>query len=179
MSNLRLFSALFVLLVASASARAEDDGISSTAVARAHKFFNTTDRAKAIIGMVHYGCAFNSHSYVGHGKVADRSGKTIPGHFTVQFDYKWSKNKGETRLAFFCDSKGNFYEMKVISTNAQFAEPFVWSKVAIKVLGEAILAAMKNELKEDDTKAIRKKVDDVDPKGLLETSLMLQQAFGK
>lgn len=124
--------------------------------------------------MVHMGCAYDSHAYKGYVKVT-RAGKVVPGHFALVYDFTWSDD-GWSRLYFLCDASGDFYAMQVNKTNAVFAQPFLVANGSIKLIGEALLAAFKDDLKEADRKLARQLIDDADAKGLLEWSLKVEQA---
>jgi hypothetical protein len=165
------------LLAPVAAARADND-ISDTAVKRADTFFKTAQRGKAILNALHFGARYDGHTCKEYTKVQGSDGKIVPGHFCLVYDFKWA-GTGETRVGLFCDERGTFYASKVLKSNAVLSQPFAVAKLSIKVLGEAMLEALKNDLKENDKKAMRKLIDAADPKGLLETSLKLQQAFGR
>jgi hypothetical protein len=173
-----LLSTMFLAWLATATPAWADDDISETALNRAHAFFKTEQRAKSILSALHFAARYDGHTYKGYAKVKNGDGKIVPGHMALVYDYKWAGD-GETRVAFLCDARGSFYELKVLKSNGELSRPFVLAKISIKLLGEAILAAFKDDLKEADRKQLRKLIDDADPKGLLEASLKLQQAFGR
>jgi hypothetical protein len=165
------------LLTLNLSARAGDD-ISTTAVRRANNFFKTEKRGKDILGALHFGARYDGHTLKEYTRVTDSDGRTVPGHFCLVYDFQWAGD-GKTQIGFFCDARGNFYSSKVIKTNAFLSQPYAVAKLSIKLLGETLLAAFKDDLKEDDRKAIRKMIDDADPRGLMEVSLKFQQALGR
>jgi hypothetical protein len=157
-------------------ARAADD-IDAKAVARAHNFLKTKQRGRDVLGFVHLGTRYKSHSYKATHYV-NRAGKRVPGHFALVYTFKWAED-GETNVGFLCDARGTVYQVQIVDTNAEINQPFAVADLAIKALGNLFIEAFKDELTQNDKKVIQKLVDDADARGLLELSLRFQQKLGR
>jgi hypothetical protein len=184
MLNLRKLAtpAVLVLVLGSAAAfanpaRAGND-IDSNAMKRAMDFVAPEQRGRDILSYIHYGAKYRGHSYQQWLTVVDQQGKTIPGHFALDYRFKWDDD-GVTDVRFFFDAKGNVYEVQIVKHNAVLQQPYFAANLAIKILGNLLIEALKDNLTPEQLKDVQKFVDNADAKGLLEWSLKVQQAAGK
>jgi hypothetical protein len=172
-----LFVVLGLVLLLAPAVRADDD-IDQKALDRAHAFLKTTQRGRDVLGFAHAGTRYMGHKYKDSRFVTDLEGKRIPGRFALVYTYDWNDD-GWTELAFLCDRRGNVYQVQVVDTNAVLNQPFAVANATIKILGNLLIEAFKDNMTADERKQVQKAVDDADAKGLLEMSLKLQQTFGK
>jgi hypothetical protein len=181
MSHTRRFVVLGLLLVltlATPSLVRADDTVDPRALNRARTFLNDARQGQHVLGYMHAGTSYAGRKHTETRLVTDRAGNRIPGHFAVIYAYDWNKD-GTTDVAFLCDRRGNVYEVKVLASNAIINQPFAVADATIQLLGNLLIEAFKDNMTAEDRKQVRKAVADADAKGLLETSLKLQQAFGK
>jgi len=64
----------------------------------------------------------------------------------------------------------------VLASNGVFQAPFATANVSIKIVGAALVEALKDNLSDEDRRLLRKLVDDANAQGLLELGLRIQQA---
>jgi hypothetical protein len=151
------------------------DGIDTRAVAKANSFLNTSKRFEFVNGFVHFGTKYLGHCYVKTLTVQDGSGRPVPGHFALVYDYRWSDG-GETQLAFLCDARGHVYKTQVLADNGILQKPFAVANLSITIVGEALYEAPKDSLTEGDRRLLRTLVNAADAQGLLHLALRIQQA---
>jgi hypothetical protein len=171
-----LGAVLVLMLVVPATMRADEPD--ARAVRRARDFLNGTQRGRFILGYMHFGTRYVGHKYKEMRAVVDGKGKTIPGQFALVYSYDWNKD-GTTEAAFLCDRRGNVYRVQVLDSNGIINQPFAIGNATIKILGNVLIEAFKDQMTAEEKKQLRKAVDDADTKSLLELSLKLQQTFGK
>ncbi len=163
---------LLVLFVVTQSFAADD-----AAVVKAHKFLTKPARAKSIMGHAHLGATAKTMQHKDTMGVT-RNNVRVPGHFALVYRYEWNEIDW-TDLAFLCDANGNVYEIQSLNSSGIFNQPFLLANVSIKLLGEAVYAAFKDDMTQADRDALRAIIDAADAKGLLTFSLRLEQAFGR
>ncbi|HLJ28642.1 MAG TPA: hypothetical protein VKY85_18180 [Candidatus Angelobacter sp.] len=173
--GLKMLLLIALLGVMAPAARATSD-ISQSAVNRAHQFLNTDKRAKDTLAFVHAGTTYHGQKYLRTDFVTDDSGQTINGRFALVYRLFWNDD-GVTDIAYRCYPNGNVYAVKIMYTNAEGNQPFLWANVSIQVLGNLLIDAYKDKLSVDDRRQLQKLVDNADAKGLLEWSLKLDQFF--
>jgi hypothetical protein len=156
-------------------ARADD--VDQKAINRAHDFLKTAARGRDVLSYVHFGASYQGHSHLETRRVT-RNGQTVPGHFALLYHYDW-ENNGKTDVAFLYDAKGAVYEVQIVRTNAILQQPFVVANGTIKVLGNLLVQAFKDQMSDAQQKELQKIVDDADAKAMLEWSLKFQQLIGR
>jgi hypothetical protein len=166
---------LGLLALQVAPARAADD-IDSRAVARARDFLDPAARGRDILSYVHFGSKYRDHSYK-DTRFVTSGGQRVPGHFGLVYTFAWGDND-ETDVAFLCDANGRVYEVKTLNTTAILNQPFLAANLTVKLLGNLLIEAFKNQMNEADRRQVQKLVDDADAKGMLEWSLKFQQSLG-
>ncbi|MCY2962691.1 MAG: hypothetical protein NT069_03410 [Planctomycetota bacterium] len=107
-----------------------------------------------------------------------RNNVRVPGHFAVVYHYEWNETDW-TDLAFLCDANGNFYEILPVDSTGIVNQPFLLANVSIKLLGEAVLAALKDDMNKADRDTLREIIDASDAKALLTFTMRLEQALGR
>ena len=176
----KVFSRSFVLIglfaLLASAARAEE--ASSEAIQRAHKFLSTPRCGKDVIGVVHFGATYTTHTYLRTLGITTPAGTPVAGHFALVYHYEWDP-KGWTNVAFLCDTAGSIYDVRVTDTNAILQQPYATADATIQLVGNALLAAYKDKLTAADQKQFQKLLDNADSRGLLRWSLKMQQALGK
>jgi hypothetical protein len=172
-----LFAVLGLVLLLAPAVRADDD-IDQKALDRAHDFLKTSQRGRDVLSFVHFGAKYEGHKYKESRFVVDQNGNRIPGRFALVYAFDW-ENGGATDVAFLCDRRGNVYGVRALETNAILSQPFVLANASIKLLGNALIAALGDNMTAADKRQAQQAVDGADAKGLLEMSLKLQQAWGK
>jgi hypothetical protein len=175
--TLRMAAAVLLGLLALqvSAARAADD-IDSRALARARDFLDPAARGRDVLSYVHFGSKYRDHSYKDLRGVTS-GGQRVPGHFALVYTYAWGDND-ETDVAFLCDGGGRVYEVKTLGTTAILNQPFLAANLTVKLLGNLIIEAFKNQMTEEDRRQVQKMVDDANAKGMLEWSLKFQQGLG-
>jgi hypothetical protein len=169
--------ALAVAAVLAQSGPAQAQGLG--AVDRAHGFLRGAARGQDVLGYVHFGYTYRGHTYVGRGNVTDRFGKLVPGHFNLAYDFRWGDG-GETRVFFLCNARGDVYEVQTGRSNAGLLnQPFALANLSVQVVGNVLLAALKDDLNADQKRDLQRFVDNADAKGLLQLNLALKQALGR
>jgi len=151
------------------------DDVDKAAIRKADGFLKTAKRGQFIGGFCHFGVAYRGHSAAGVRLVKNAAGGLVAGHFALVYDFKMSDGV-ETQLAFLCDAKGNVYRAQVMSSNGIIQKPYGLANVSIKLLGEAVYEAMKDNLAEGDRRVFRRLVDAADAEGLMLFCLKVQQA---
>jgi len=153
-----------------------DDRIEQTVIDRAHNFLKSANRGRDILSCIHFGAAYQGHTV----EPRVREVQNRPGHFAVVYRFDWECNgKGKTDVAFFCDAKGNFYGVRVLWTDAVIQQPFVFANASIALVGNAVLAAFRDQMTPNQIQQAQQFINNADAKGLLEISLTLQQALGQ
>jgi len=153
------------------------DGVEQRALDRAHAFLSTARRGTDILSYVHFGAEYNGHTFKEWVTVT-QDGRKVPGHFALVYEFAW-EDDGRTTLAFLCDASGGVYDVQVVRTNAVFSQPYVLANGAIKVLGNLLIEAFKDNMKPEERQFVQKLVDEADAKGMLVWSLKFQQALGR
>ncbi len=96
------------------------------------------------------------------------------------YRYEWeASGDGNTDVAFICDSKGNVQDVRVLTTDAVFQQPFLVADATIQILGNALIEAFKDDMKESDIRRIQRLVDSANSEGLLELSLVIRQTVSR
>jgi hypothetical protein len=150
---------------------------SSRAVAKAKAFLDTAQRGRFILGYLHLGSSYGGHSYV-ETRGVNSNGRTKAGHFGLVYRFTWD-GTGYTNVAFLFDEDGDFYELQAMDHNATFNVPFVKANVTIQVLGNVLIEAFKDQMKDADRQFIQQCIDRADAEALLEFGLQLQQSVGR
>jgi len=146
----------------------------STEEATAKRFLEDDQRAKNITSFLHFGSAYKGSELRSSGPVTDRSGNVREGHFNLKYRYTWGDND-HTDVVFFFDDKARLYELQVKDSTAILNQPFLTANVSIKVLGAAIVAAFRDDLKEDDRKKLEQIIEKADAQELLTFTLKFQR----
>lgn len=162
---------LTTLALLSPVARAD---VSQQAIDRAQAYLQTREMGKNILSFVHFGADYKGHSYSGRATVVDEDGKTLTDKFALVYRFNW-EDDGVTDVAFLCNSSGRIYEVQMMKSNGVLQRPFAVADMTIQVLGDAILKAMGNDLKEKDRADLKRLVDSADSHGLLVAYLRLGQ----
>jgi hypothetical protein len=157
-------------------ARAGDD-VEQRALDRAHAFLSTARRGTDILSFVHFGAKYKGHAFKEWVSVT-QDGRKVPGHFALLYEYAW-EDDGLTTVAFLCDASGGVYDVQVVRTNAIFSQPYVLANGTIKVLGNLLIEAFKDNMKPEERQFVQKLIDDADAKGMLVWSLKFQQSLGR
>jgi hypothetical protein len=167
--------AVVALLAAPLTAAAE------TPQEKATRLLDDKGRGKAVILFAHFGADYSDHALVATGKVNDANGREKPGHFYLEYKYNWKvgDDRGTTSFYFFFDKNGVLNEIRVSKTDAVLNQPFAFANLGIKLLGQAVLEAAKNDLTDAQQKRLQKFVDDADAKGLLEFLLAIDLVASK
>jgi hypothetical protein len=90
------------------------------------------------------------------------------------YRFRW-EDDGVTDIAFLCNSKGNVYGVQITKTNAMLQQPFMLADATIQVLGNAIISAMGDDLKDTQRTELQKLVDSANSRGLLTAYMRLSQ----
>jgi hypothetical protein len=171
----RSFSTASVLLIAitllAQSARAD---VSQKAIDQASTYLDKRDVGKDVLSFVHFGADYKGHAFLNRCTVVDENGKAMPDKFALVYRFNW-ENDGVTDVAFFCDNRGAIYYVKVIKTNARLQQPFAMANMTIQVLGDAMIKAMGDNLKEQDRVELKRLIDTSDSHGMLMAYLRLGQ----
>jgi hypothetical protein len=178
LSRAALFLPALVVLAAQTNPLRAGDDVDPKALTRAHDFLKTAQRGADILSFVHYGAKYGSHAYQQRLTVVNQKGERVPGHFALDYQFKW-EDDGVTDVRFFCDAQGGVYEVQIVKTNARLQQPYFAANLAIKVIGNLLIEAFKDNLNDAQRKEIQQIVDDADAKRMLEWSLKFQQALGK
>jgi hypothetical protein len=128
-----------------------------------------------VLAFLHYGARYRGHDFIETDSVVDGLGRRIDGKFALRYQFRWADD-GVTDLAFLCDSDGAVYRVQVLSTNAELSQPFTFANLAIRVMGNLVVASAKGHMSEIERQLIQKLVDNADAKGLMEIWLRIQQA---
>jgi hypothetical protein len=148
--------------------------VSQRAIDRAGDYLDKENVGKDILSFVHFGANYKSHAFLNRRNVVDERGRNQADKFALVYRFTW-ENDGETDVAFFCDSAGAIYQMKVVRTNAVLQQPFAMADITIQVLGDAIVKAMGDNLKEKDRVDLKRLIDSSDSHGLLVAYLRFGQ----
>jgi hypothetical protein len=164
---------LMAIALLTPAARAE---IPQSSVNRAHAFLKTKEMGKNILSFVHFGADYKGHEYARTIGVVDEDDKPQPDKFALVYRFHW-EDDGFTDLAFLCNRSGAVYGVQMMKTNAELQRPFFVADMTIHVLGDAVIDALKDNLKDNDRAQLQRLVDSADSRGLLVAYLKLQQAF--
>lgn len=162
---------LMTLALLAQSAYAE---VPQQAVDRAGTYLDKREVGKDVLSFVHFGADYKGHAFLNRCTVVDENGKAMPDKFALVYRFNW-ENDGVTDVAFFCDSSGAIYYVKVIKTNAVVQQPFAVANMTIQVLGEAMIKAMGDNLKEQDRAELKRLIDSSDSHGMLMAYLRFGQ----
>jgi hypothetical protein len=171
MKYVRPVAVLLVLAIAF-QARAADPA----AVKQAQRSFDTTDRAKLILGYLHLGGQYKDHECLAAVGVADAKGNLIPGAFCLRYRYYWSIGgyDNKTTIDLLFDANGALSGVNNEDSTSIVSPPYAIADGTVKVLGNALLAAAKNNLKEQDRKFIQNCIDNADAHDLMVWDLKFQ-----
>lgn len=153
------------------------DSVDPAAVKKAEKFLTQPARMRDIHSAVHFGTTLRKTQFV-DARGIKRNGKIVPDEFALVYRYHWD-NDGVTDIGFLCDKNGNVFEVEVIKCNGDFQRPYVWANVSIKLVGELLFEAIKDNMDADQRAIMRLLIEEADAKGLMLFSLKLQQALGQ
>lgn len=162
---------LMTLALLAQSAFAE---VPQRSIERASTYLNKPETGKNVLSFVHFGADYKGHALASRCTVVDQNGKTEADKFALVYRFTW-EDDGVTDVAFFCDSNGAVYQMKVVKTNAVLQQPFAMADMTIHVLGDALINAMGDNLKEQDRAELKRMIDSSDSRGLLLASLRFGQ----
>jgi hypothetical protein len=162
---------LMTLALLASSARAD---VTQRAIDRAGTYLDKRDVGKDILSFVHFGADYKGHALLNRCSVVDENGRTLADKFALVYRFNW-ENGGVTDVAFFCDSAGAIYQMKIVRTNAILQQPFALADATIHVLGDALAKSMGDNLKEQDRAELKRLIDSSDSRGLLMAYLRLGQ----
>ncbi|VTS00759.1 hypothetical protein [Tuwongella immobilis] len=164
---------LMLVLVAISSlmtvpmAKAEHD---AKAVSRAEKLLSPASMGKTINNYLHFGTTYRSHGDMVLYNVDNR-----PTEFALLVTFKWESNGvGTTKVFFFFNSNGAFIGLRVKESDGLFQSPFTAANLTIKLLGEALYEAFKDNMTDGDKQFFRTAIDNADAKSLLELYLVLE-----
>ena len=171
----RPFSTTGVLLMAitllAPSALAD---IPQRAIDRASTYLDKQNVGKDVLSFVHFGADYKGHAFVNRCTVVDQNGKPQADKFALIYRFTW-ENDGVTDVAFLCNDAGAIYYVKVVKTNAVLQQPFSVADMTIHALGDALIKAMGDNLKEQDRAELKRLIDSSDSRGLLMAYLRLGQ----
>ena len=180
MSNVRIVFAVAVVSLANILSMAEAvkaQEPAQSAIDRAHAFLGKESEGNFILWYVHLGANYNRHEIQSVRKITDENERVIPGKFALVYRYVWdASGTGNTDVAFICDAKGNVQDVRVLSTDAVLQQPFLVADATIQILGNALIEAFRDDMKESDIRRIQGLVDSANSEGLLELSLVIRQA---
>jgi hypothetical protein len=170
----RVFTVCLAISFFAAICPAQSQAIAPRTVAFADRFLRTEARGRATLNYLHFGGDYHGHEYLRTVSVLGGDDRPIAGYFALVYRFHW-ENDGITDLAYLCNEAGKVYRVQVMYTNAVFSQPFGLANAAIKVLGNALIEAYKNNMSDPERKIVQKLVDSADAKGLLEWSLKFEQ----
>jgi hypothetical protein len=142
--------------------------ISQSAVKNARAFLENDDRGKQIVGFLHLLTDYHGYEYR-ETLAAGRKGQ-----FDLVYRYKWADD-GITDVAFRCDGEGYVDGVRVVSTNAVFAVPFVFAKIGFEYFANNVIDIIKDLMTPEQLSRAERFVDQVDAKSLLELCLWVEQ----
>jgi hypothetical protein len=162
---------LIAMTLLASSARAE---VSQRAIDRASAFLEKQEVGKDVCSFVHFGATYKGHSFLDRRGVVDEKGRRLADQFALVYRFNW-EDDGVTDVAFLCDASGTIYQVKALETNAKLQQPFVLADMTIRVLGDAVMQAMGDNLKGQDRVEVKRLIDSADSRGLLIAYLRLEQ----
>lgn len=153
------------------------NSFSDSAVRRAAAFVDTKSRGEFVLGHLHMFATYRGHKYRETLRVTNSTGAVEPGKFALVYRYYWNDDD-YTDLAYFFDAKGGFDGVQAMRSTAIIQQPFAIAELSIKLLGNVLVEAFRDNLSPGERASIQQMIDSADVKGLLETALTLQQTLG-
>jgi len=171
MSHVR-FAAAFLVLVAVGQGRAGD----RVTVQRALRSFDAAPRAKFMLTALHPGATDTNHKCVAVVGVNDPSGKPVPGHFCLRYQFSWSTSFGDdtTSVDLLFDDLGRLHEINNERTTAIVNQPYVLANGAIQVVGALVQEAFKDRMSAEDRKFVQGCIDNPNARGLMKWVVQLE-----
>ncbi|MBI1248167.1 hypothetical protein GC197_10050 [bacterium] len=146
------------------------------AISKTRRFLETTTNARYVISFAHFGADFKQMDYLGTVDVKDRYGNKIPGEFALVYYYTWDAyGAGHTKIAYLCDKNGNIEDVQVLSCDANVQRPFAMANVSIKLIGQIVIEAFREQMKPDELRKAQALVQAADSEGLLEMGIGFRQ----
>jgi hypothetical protein len=167
-----VFTALLTVVLLTAPAALAE--VSQRAIDRAQSFLKTREMGKNILAFVHFGADYKGHAYLYSTAVTDEDDRQLPDKIALVYRFRW-EDDGVTDIAFLCNSKGSVYGVRIMKHNGTIQQPFMLADVTIQVLGNAIIEAMGDDLKDAQRAELKRFVDAADSRGLLVAYLRLSQ----
>lgn len=165
---------LGVLLTLAGSAQAADKAL----IARAQQFLENDNLAKGILFFIHPTPTLQRWEYRDCTGVKDGRGKELLGHFALHYRYHWKGgllgDTGHTDVIFFFNANGRFEELQARSTSP--VAPFGGANLVIGAVKDVLLKEIDKSNDETAKKVVRKLIEDVNAKGLLEFLMKWEQA---
>src|SRR5262249_48390024 len=148
-------------------------------IARAQKLLEDESNAKGVLFFMHPTPTLTECEYRDRTGVKNGKGKLLDGHFALHYRYHWKGgllgDNGYTDVIFFFDDKGKFEELQVAKTTSPFAV-FTGANLVIDLVKDAVLEEIDKGNDETAKKVVRRLIENVDAKGLLEFMLKWEQA---
>jgi hypothetical protein len=160
-----------MIVLAAPAALAE---VSQRAIDRAQSFLKTREMGKNILAFVHFGADYKGHAFLYTTAVTDEDDRQLPDKIALVYRFRW-EDDGVTDIAFLCNSKGAVYGLQIMKSTAIIQQPFAIANLTIQVLGNAIIEAMGDDLKDAQRAELKRFVDSADSRGLLVAYLRLSQ----
>jgi hypothetical protein len=176
------WAVLAVLILGLIGQAAQAGEPTSTALRRARQLCDFDVKAQSgreILSALHFGAKMVSCKSIGIAKkITDDSGREIYDQFALAYRWKWDAGGGvgTTDVVFyFKTDTGQFVDLAVDKTDAEFNQPFALANLSIALVGEVLYEAMKDDMTDADKRIFRALIDRADTKALLEWSLRFKQ----
>jgi len=171
MKLVRLSVVVLLVLAAAAPARADKQ----ERIDKAKEFFDAEERGKFMLGYLHLGGDYDSHKCEVLD-VEDEDGNVIPALFGLRYEFAWSIGGSDntTTVDLIFDAKGHLSNVNNAKSTSIVSPPYLLANGAIKILGQALLEATKDNLKDEDKDFIQKCIDDADARKLMIFGLKFQ-----
>lgn len=150
---------------------------SRSAVVKAWSLLEAPDTVRGILLMAHPTAEFRSIQHDKTTNVVDRSGKTLPGEFAVQYTYRWkSPLSGElnwTEFVFFFDARGGLESLR--TRTSSWFEPFAGMDLLGQLVRDVLLEDPEIKNSAVRTATVRRLFREGNAKALLVYVLQLGQ----